>query len=73
MPRRANLCIHPRRILVSSWISPFFSSQRWVGANTDPDFFEYAFSSKRFPPDGANRGHYRNARIDAPPTIFAWR
>jgi peptide/nickel transport system substrate-binding protein len=41
------------------------SYQRWVGANTDPDFFEYAFSSKRFPPDGANRGHYRNARIDA--------
>jgi peptide/nickel transport system substrate-binding protein len=39
--------------------------QRWVGANTDPDFFEYAFSSKRFPPDGANRGHYRNARTDA--------
>ena len=38
--------------------------QRWVGANTDPDFFEYAFSSKRFPPDGANRGHYRNPRID---------
>jgi peptide/nickel transport system substrate-binding protein len=39
--------------------------QRWVGANTDPDFLEYAFSSKRFPPDGANRGHYRNARVDA--------
>jgi peptide/nickel transport system substrate-binding protein len=39
--------------------------QRWVGANTDPDFFEYAFSSKRFPPDGANRGHYRNPRLDA--------
>ncbi len=39
--------------------------QRWVGANTDPDFFEYAFSSKRFPPDGANRGHFRNPRIDA--------
>jgi len=39
--------------------------QRWVGANTDPDFFEYAFSSKRFPPDGANRGHYRNSRVDA--------
>jgi peptide/nickel transport system substrate-binding protein len=38
--------------------------QRWVGANTDPDFFEYAFSSRRFPPDGANRGHYRNARVD---------
>ncbi len=39
--------------------------QRWVGANTDPDFFEFAFSSKRFPPNGANRGHYRNPRVDA--------
>jgi len=38
---------------------------RWVGANNDPDFFEFAFSSKRFPPEGANRGHYRNPRIDA--------
>jgi peptide/nickel transport system substrate-binding protein len=37
---------------------------RWVGANNDPDFFEFAFSSKRFPPDGANRGHYRNPRVD---------
>jgi peptide/nickel transport system substrate-binding protein len=37
---------------------------RWVGANNDPDVFEFVFSSKRFPPDGANRGHYRNARID---------
>ncbi len=32
---------------------------RWVGANNDPDIFEFVFSSKRFPPDGANRGHYR--------------
>ncbi len=38
--------------------------QRWIGANTDSDFFEFAFSSRRFPPDGANRGHYRNPRID---------
>jgi peptide/nickel transport system substrate-binding protein len=38
---------------------------RWVGANNDPDVFEFVFSSKRFPPDGANRGHYRNSRIDA--------
>ena len=38
---------------------------RWIGANNDPDFFEFAFSSRRFPPDGANRGHYRNPRIDA--------
>ena len=27
--------------------------------------FEFVFSSKRFPPDGANRGHYRNPRLDA--------
>jgi peptide/nickel transport system substrate-binding protein len=38
---------------------------RWVGANNDPDVFEFVFSTKRFPPDGANRGHYRNPRIDA--------
>jgi peptide/nickel transport system substrate-binding protein len=38
---------------------------RWIGATNDPDFFEFAFSSRRFPPDGANRGHYRNPRIDA--------
>ncbi len=38
---------------------------RWVGANNDPDVFEFVFSSKRFPPDGANRGHYSNPRIDA--------
>jgi peptide/nickel transport system substrate-binding protein len=38
---------------------------RWVGATNDPDIFEFVFSSKRFPPDGANRGHYRNARVDA--------
>jgi peptide/nickel transport system substrate-binding protein len=38
---------------------------RWVGANNDPDVFEFVFSSRRFPPDGANRGHYRNPRIDA--------
>jgi len=37
---------------------------QWVGANNDPDVFELVFSSKRFPPDGPNRGHYRNARVD---------
>lgn len=36
----------------------------WVGANTDPDIFGYVFSTRRFPPEGANRGHYRNARVD---------
>jgi peptide/nickel transport system substrate-binding protein len=37
---------------------------RWVGANTDPDIFEYVFGSKRMPPVGANRGHYRNVELD---------
>jgi peptide/nickel transport system substrate-binding protein len=37
---------------------------RWIGGNEDPDIFEYSFSSKRFPPKGANRGFYSNARVD---------
>ncbi len=38
---------------------------RWVGANNDPDIFDYVFSSKKIPPAGANRGRYRNAQLDA--------
>jgi peptide/nickel transport system substrate-binding protein len=39
---------------------------RWVGANNDPDtFFDYIFNSRKIPPAGANRGHYRNPEIDA--------
>jgi peptide/nickel transport system substrate-binding protein len=42
------------------------STLRWVGGNNDADlFFEYVFSSKRMPPAGANRGHYRNPVVDA--------
>ncbi len=37
---------------------------RWVGANNDPDFFDFAFSTRRIPPDGANRGRYHNSQID---------
>jgi ABC-type transport system substrate-binding protein len=37
---------------------------RWVGANNDPDIFGYVYSSARIPPDGANRGRYRNAEVD---------
>jgi peptide/nickel transport system substrate-binding protein len=36
----------------------------WVGANNDPDVFSLVFSSERIPPNGSNRGHYRNARVD---------
>src|SRR4029077_19866823 len=38
---------------------------RWIGGNEDPDIFEYAFHSSKFPPHGANRGHYANPRVDA--------
>jgi len=38
---------------------------RWIGANNDPEFYDFAFSSKRMPPMGGNRGHYRNAQLDA--------
>ncbi len=40
------------------------SAQRWVGGNNDPDIFESVFSSKKIPPNGSNRGHYRNPKLD---------
>jgi peptide/nickel transport system substrate-binding protein len=39
-------------------------SLRWIGANNDPDFFNLLFHTKSVPPNGANRGHYSNARVD---------
>ena len=41
------------------------STLRWVGVNSDPEFFEFAFSSRKIPPAGTNRGRYRNAALDA--------
>jgi peptide/nickel transport system substrate-binding protein len=38
---------------------------RWIGGNEDPDIFEYAFHSAKFPPNGANRGYYSNPKADA--------
>jgi peptide/nickel transport system substrate-binding protein len=38
---------------------------RWVGSNEDPDIFHYAYATESFPPKGANRGRYTNARVDA--------
>jgi peptide/nickel transport system substrate-binding protein len=37
---------------------------RWVGANNDPDIYDFVFHSRHIPPNGANRGHYRNAELD---------
>jgi peptide/nickel transport system substrate-binding protein len=39
-------------------------SLRWVGANNDPDIFNAVFYSKAVPPNGLNRGHYSNPRVD---------
>ncbi|MFZ0294371.1 MAG: ABC transporter substrate-binding protein, partial [Candidatus Sulfotelmatobacter sp.] len=39
-------------------------SLRWIGGNEDPDIFEYAFHSAKFPPNGANRGYYSNPKVD---------
>jgi len=38
-------------------------SLAWVGVHT-PDIFRYAFHSQSLPPDGANRGRFRSARVD---------
>lgn len=38
---------------------------KWIGSNEDPDIFRYMYASDSFPPKGANRGHYVNARVDA--------
>jgi peptide/nickel transport system substrate-binding protein len=40
-------------------------SLRWIGGNEDPDIFEYAFHSSKFPPNGANRDYYSNPKVDA--------
>ena len=40
-------------------------SLRWIGGNEDPDIFEYAFHSEKFPPHGANRTFYVNPKLDA--------
>lgn len=38
-------------------------SLKWVGIKT-PDIFEYVFHSKSIPPAGANRGRYKNQKVD---------
>jgi peptide/nickel transport system substrate-binding protein len=38
-------------------------SLAWVGVNT-PDIFRYVFHSASVPPDGANRGRFRDATVD---------
>jgi peptide/nickel transport system substrate-binding protein len=39
-------------------------SRRWIGGNNDPDIFNLIFHSTMNPPDGANRGFYRNEEVD---------
>lgn len=40
-------------------------SLRWIGGNEQPEIFNYAFSTARFSPKGANRGHYSNPQLDS--------
>jgi peptide/nickel transport system substrate-binding protein len=40
-------------------------SLRWIGGNEQPDIFNYVFSSASFSPNGANRSHYSNPRLDS--------
>jgi peptide/nickel transport system substrate-binding protein len=37
---------------------------RWIGPNNDPAMFNFVFGSKKMPPAGANRGHYKNPKLD---------
>jgi peptide/nickel transport system substrate-binding protein len=37
---------------------------RWIGVNSDPEFFDFVFNSRKMPPAGGNRGHYRNPALD---------
>lgn len=39
-------------------------SRRWIGGNNDPDIFNLIFHSTMTPPDGANRGFYKNLVVD---------
>ena len=39
-------------------------SLRWISIE-QPDIFSYAFSTARFSPQGANRSHYSNPRLDS--------
>ncbi|MBT7857444.1 MAG: ABC transporter substrate-binding protein [Nitrospinaceae bacterium] len=39
-------------------------SLTWVGIS-DPDIYRYIFHSRFTPPNGLNRGHYKNSRVDA--------
>jgi len=50
---------------VTSGAYQMYCCLRWVGSNEDPDIFEYAFHSDKFPPHGANRSFYVNPRLDA--------
>jgi len=38
-------------------------SLTWIGFK-DPDIYRYAFGSENVPPNGPNRGWYKNARLD---------
>ena len=68
--RRAGIALELRPLELATLLSDAVRGNfqinflRWVGGNNDPAIFDLVFSSSRFPPEGANRGHYRNPRMD---------
>ena len=40
-------------------------SLKWIGGNEQPEIFNYVYATASFSPQGANRSHYSNARLDA--------
>ncbi len=68
--RRVGVVLDLRPLEIATFLSDIgrgsfqLYTLRWVGANNDPDIFDYVFNSKRMPPPGANRGHYRNPALD---------
>jgi peptide/nickel transport system substrate-binding protein len=69
--RRAGIAIEIRPLELATLLSDVshgsfqLTTLRWIGANDDPDIFDFVFNSGRIPPAGANRGHYHNPALDA--------
>ncbi len=69
--RKAGIALEIRPLELATLLSDVsrgsfqLTTLRWIGANDDPDIFDYVFNSAKIPPAGANRGHYRNPALDA--------
>jgi peptide/nickel transport system substrate-binding protein len=68
--RRAGIALEIRPLELATLLSDVsrgnfqLTALRWIGANDDPDIFDFVFNSAHTPPAGANRGHYCNPALD---------